>query len=77
MNVGGITLDIKLICDSLCDIPDEIMAKDYLEMVPLTLIMDGKEYKDGVDITKEEFYKMAMEQRIPATDRGFFKRAGT
>lgn len=73
MNVGGITLDIKLICDSLCDIPDEIMAKDYLEMVPLTLIMDGKEYKDGVDITKEEFYKMAMESKeIPKTSQATY-----
>ena len=71
--MGGITLDIKLICDSLCDIPDEIMAKDYLEMVPLTLIMDGKEYKDGVDITKEEFYKMAMESKeIPKTSQATY-----
>lgn len=66
-------MDIKLICDSLCDIPDEIMEKDYLEMVPLTLIMDGKEYKDGVDVSKEEFYKMAMESNeIPKTSQATY-----
>src|SRR3712207_6353027 len=71
--LGGITLDIKLICDSLCDIPDEIMAKDYLEMIPLTLIMDGKEYKDGIDITKEEFYVKALEAKdIPKTSQATY-----
>ncbi|HEY9542565.1 DegV family protein [Prevotella sp.] len=71
--LGGITLDIKLICDSLCDIPDEIMAKDYLEMIPLTLMMDGKEYKDGIDITKEEFYVKALEAKdIPKTSQATY-----
>ena len=66
-------MDIKLICDSLSDIPDEIQAKEYLEVVPLTLIMDGKEYKDGVDISKEEFYKVVMEMEdIPKTSKATY-----
>ncbi|MDD7182305.1 DegV family protein [Peptostreptococcus porci] len=66
-------MDIKLICDSLSDIPDEIQAKEYLEVVPLTLIMDGKEYKDGVDISKEEFYKVVMEMEdIPKTSQATY-----
>ncbi|SFE86814.1 DegV family protein [Peptostreptococcus sp. D1] len=66
-------MDIKLICDSLSDIPDEIQAKEYLEVVPLTLIMDGKEYEDGVDISKEEFYKIVMEMEdIPKTSQATY-----
>ena len=43
-------MKIKLICDSLCDIPKEIQDKEYLDVVPLTIIFNDKEYKDGVDI---------------------------
>lgn len=49
-------MKIKLICDSMCDIPEEIQNKDFVEMIPLTINVDGKEYKDGVDFTKEQFY---------------------
>ena len=48
-------MNIKVLCDSMCDIPEEIKEKDYLEIIPLTINIDGKEYKDGVDFTKEEF----------------------
>ncbi|MEG0249911.1 MAG: DegV family protein [Peptostreptococcus sp.] len=66
-------MDIKLVCDSLCDIPDEIEAKEYLEMIPLTLIMDGKEYKDGVDINKEEFYEIVLKSgEIPKTSQATY-----
>ena len=66
-------MDIKLICDSLCDIPDEIQQKEYLEVIPLTLIMDGKEYKDGVDITKEEFYDIVLKSgEIPKTSQATY-----
>lgn len=51
-------MKIKLICDSLCDIPQEIQDKEYVEVVPLTIILEDKEYKDGVDINKEEYYKL-------------------
>ena len=37
-------MKIKLICDSLCDIPKEIQNKEYLEVVPLTIIFNDKEY---------------------------------
>ncbi|WP_101772991.1 DegV family protein [Peptostreptococcus faecalis] len=66
-------MDIKIICDSLCDIPDEISAKEYLEVIPLTLIMDGKEYRDGIDITKEEFYDMVSKtNEIPKTSQATY-----
>lgn len=66
-------MNIKLVCDSLCDIPDEIEEKEYLEMIPLTLIMDGKEYKDGVDISKEEFYEIVLKSgEIPKTSQATY-----
>ena len=51
-------MKIKLIYDSMCDIPEEINNKEFVEMIPLTINIDGKEYKDGIDYTKEEFYNI-------------------
>lgn len=63
-------MKIKLICDSLCDIPKEIEDKEYVEIVPLTVIFSGKEYKDNVDLTNEEFYKMLRESdELPKTSQ--------
>ena len=50
--------NIKLICDSLSDIPKELIKKYDIHEVPLTVIFDGKEYIDGIDLSKEEFYNM-------------------
>jgi len=66
-------LDIKLICDSLCDIPDDLYNKEYLEIVPLTLILDGKEYRDNIDLTKEEFYERALKSiQVPKTSQATY-----
>ncbi len=48
-------MNIKIITDSACDFPKRLLEK--IEMIPMTLIIDGKSYKDGVDITDEEYYK--------------------
>lgn len=53
-------MSIRIICDSLCDIPEELKNKKYLDVVPLTIIYDGKEYFDDVDITKEELYDLLL-----------------
>lgn len=55
---------IRIICDSISDLPKEIMEKYEIEMVPLTVIFNGVEYVDGVDITNREFYKMLRETKI-------------
>ena len=66
-------MKIKLVCDSLCDIPDEISEKEYIEIVPLTVIFNDREYIEGVDIKKEEFYKKVKEiKQIPKTSQATY-----
>ena len=63
-------MKIKLIYDSMCDIPEEINNKEFVEMIPLTINVDGKEYKDGVDFTKEEFYNILKDSNnLPKTSQ--------
>lgn len=49
---------IKIICDGIADIPQNL---NHVERLPLRLLLGGKDYYDGVDITPEEFHKLLKE----------------
>ena len=55
---------IKIVCDSMSDLPKEIIEKYDIEVVPLTVIFDGVEYVDGNTISNKEFYKMLRETSV-------------
>ena len=42
-------MKIKLICDSLCDAPKELIEQYDIDVVPLNIILGDKEYKEGID----------------------------
>lgn len=66
-------MNIKLICDSLCDVPNELITKYDIDVIPLTIIVGDKEYKDGVDLTNKEFYKMMKEiDGVPKTSQATY-----
>ncbi len=58
---------IKFLTESAADIPaSEKEGLDIL-VLPFTIIMDGKEYQDGVSFTNKEFYKiLAAADPIPS-----------
>lgn len=49
---------IKILTDSTCDIPDSEQKKLGIKIMNFTVIVDGKEYKEGQDFTNESFYEM-------------------
>ena len=50
-------MKLGIVTDSTCDIPPFLVEQHELEVVPCILVIDGKEYVDGKDITREEFYR--------------------
>ncbi len=50
-------MKLGIVTDSTCDIPPFLIEQHELEVVPCILVMDGKEYVDGKDIAREEFYR--------------------
>jgi DegV family protein with EDD domain len=50
-------MKLGIVTDSTCDIPLFLVEQHELEVVPCLLVIDGREYVDGKDITREEFYK--------------------
>ena len=50
-------MKIGVITDSTSDIPSYLIEQHEIEVVPTILILDGKEYADGVGISRDDFYK--------------------
>lgn len=48
---------IRIVTDSTCDLPQETIRKYDIRVVPLYINVGDKGYLDGVEITREEFYR--------------------
>jgi DegV family protein with EDD domain len=62
-------MKIGFVTDSTSDLPGAIIEQHELEVIPCILVIDGKEYLDGIDITRDEFYKKlsSMPSSVPIT----------
>ena len=49
---------IKIIADSTCDLSQDIIEKYNIGIAPLNIIIEGKAYRDKIDIKSDEFYVM-------------------
>ena len=59
---------IRILLDSAADFSAEEAKKRNLELVPINITMNGKNYRDGVDITKDEFYELlTSSEEFPMT----------
>lgn len=53
-------MKIGIVTDSTSDLPTDLIQKYQIQVVPSILILEGKEYADGIGISREDFY-----QRLP------------
>lgn len=49
---------IKLMADSTCDLSNEVLEMYDISLAPLSINIEGKTFKDRVDIEPDEFYGM-------------------
>jgi len=72
-------MSIKVITDSACDLPPDLIGNLGVEIVPLTVRFGDTEYVDGRDITPTEFWaKCAASSELPQTaapSQGSFEEA--
>ena len=47
---------IKITADSTCDLSPELIQKYDIEIIPLTINMGDKSYKDGINITPQNIF---------------------
>ena len=64
------THKIALLTDSTCDIPQEFLDQYDIQVIPLTIVWGGEQFKDGVDLTAEDFYhRLETDPTIPTTSQ--------
>jgi len=62
--------EISVVTDSTSDINPRMAADKDIVVVPLSVLMGGESYLDGVDITPSQFYPMLAESRdLPKTSQ--------
>lgn len=61
---------MKIVTDSSCDLPKAIIEKYNIDVIPLKIEIDGKDYTDGVNLSHEEFFtKMKTSPTLPKTSQ--------
>ncbi|MCR5594533.1 MAG: DegV family protein [Lachnospiraceae bacterium] len=54
---------IRIVADSTCDLSPELISRYNIAILPLHVILGEKEFRDGVDITIEEIYSWADQNK--------------
>lgn len=59
-----------VVTDSTCYLPEEVVRKHHITVVPIPFVLDGVAYNEGVDITTAEFYeKLKHSKTLPSTSQ--------
>lgn len=56
-------MSVGIVTDSTCDLPREVIEAHGIRVVPMYIHTEGESYLDGIDMTREEFYR-----RLPDLD---------
>lgn len=63
-------MKVKLIVDSVSDIPKELAYDNNIRVVPLSVNFEDGIYKDGIDLSVEEFFeKLEKSEKLPTTSQ--------
>jgi DegV family protein with EDD domain len=61
---------VTVMTDSASDLPEEVIRAHGIHVTPLVLVDGDHTYRDGVDITAEEFHlKLANDSALPTTSQ--------
>ena len=61
---------LRIVTDMACDLATGWKEQYQIDSIPLNIIMDGKSYLQGVDLSDEEFYQyIAATGKIPSTSQ--------
>ncbi len=61
---------MQIVTDSSCDLPQALIEKFNILVVPLQIEIDGSQYIDGVDLQHQDFFdKMAASPTLPKTSQ--------
>jgi len=60
-------MPVRVVTDSVSDISPAVADALGITVVPLNIVIDGVTYRDGVDLTTEEFYRRLESEQVQPT----------
>lgn len=60
-------MKLGIVTDSTADLPSYLIEQYEIQVVPTILVLEGKEYSDGIGISREEFYNRLPSLQTPPT----------
>ncbi|PID21849.1 fatty acid-binding protein DegV [Sporosarcina sp. P3] len=60
---------MKIFADSACDLPLNFFTENEVELFPLSVLLDGKEYEDIVEINSKEVFDAIRQGQQPKTSQ--------
>lgn len=70
-------MTVKILTDSACDLPQDLVREYDIEVIPLIVEMDGREHIDGKDINAQQVYDAIRAGKVPRTNQtpaGIFRQ---
>ncbi|MEA4848976.1 MAG: DegV family protein [Clostridiaceae bacterium] len=63
-------MGIRIITDSICDVPKDYVNRYNIRVMPLVVNFGDQSYRDGIDLTLEEFLsKLEKSEALPTTSQ--------
>lgn len=60
-------MTIRIVTDSTCDLPTQIIKEHGIAVIPVLIHAGSKEYRDGIDLSREQFYRQLPDMMPPPT----------
>jgi DegV family protein with EDD domain len=60
-------MTVKIVTDSVSDLPPEIVAEFGISVIPVLVRFGEETYRDGIDITNDQFYEKLVSSKITPT----------
>ncbi len=60
-------MTVAVVVDSTADIPAQLREQYEITVVPLLILFGKEQYRDGIDMSNEEFYRRLIEGRVHPT----------
>jgi len=61
-------MTVRIVTDSVADVPSQVVGKLGITVIPLNVRFGEKVYRDGIDLTAEQFYdKLEHSKVLPVT----------
>lgn len=61
-------MKLGIVTDSTADIPPDLVDKNQIEVIPNLIVIDGRSFEDGKDISRDQFYsRLPQMTAMPTT----------